>query len=613
MFASLDGSLNDDVCVASLEETMNCRFWNLTGRTFALVLCVCVLSASQANASGQETNLGELESASAPVNNKETRSNQIRPLATTETDAAAATPSDIQVAPSPKKINSTSASVSQKKRTAPKRPRKLNVPTTLGPTKSMRKNEKELDAIFTSRSKLAPEYIQYGPSANVASQNVSGVGSNENANQNDKTATVSKSLVTNAPYVEQTSRIQQASLLSPEAVEPTVSERYPLFEEDALTQESAPLIDELDFSERRSNSTSSDPFAQEVTNTTVKKAIIENEKYPTYVEATTTEDLYPFGTPGAVENRSANVRVKSSVLCENRFARYTGLFADFEWLGWQTDSLKQAYGVAVSEKNRVYDELSLRPSGSGYRGRAGLRTITGWDLTGAYTMFEADKDGNVAGNLYTSSGKAVDEISAKSKVKLDIYDVEVGRWITRQQWAARPFAGVRWTRANQTQNVDSWNNVVVETQMDDDACLASFDEVGSVPTTVESVVAQGVESVLARSKSDMYGVRIGAEGNVALFRNLSAYGKFAGVVGVGDVSWQTVSSAVQDGSSVIRRAKKSYATPSVETAIGLAWRRGGLEVKGGYEFNSWFNASSLNGKNSDFATRGLFAGLSWNN
>ena len=61
-----------------------------------------------------------------------------------------------------------------------------------------------------------------------------------------------------------------------------------------------------------------------------------------------------------------------------------------------------------------------------------------------------------------------------------------------------------------------------------------------------------------------------------------------------------------------RNISRSVAAPSLEAAAGLAWNFGGFEIKGGYEFNTFFNASNINNVQSDVLTHGFFAGGAWN-
>ena len=605
---------------------MNCRLWGIASRTFAIAaLCACAFDTPQTFAVGQETNLVDLESAvasdAAPktVKNKETRVRVAQPLTskTTSNKTNAVDSDDAQSAPSPQKRNSTTLSRTQAKRSTTKRARKIDVPATLGATKSTRKSEEELDKVFASRVTMAPTFVQYGPSSGNGSNSADSysLGSFKSSAQTNEAAPGSKSFVTNAPYDERLGGVRQTSVLSPEAIEPTVPDRYPLFEEDALTQESAPLTDPVGTTATESASVALErakstqqipsekievipspepinPFTQDLTDACQS----EKENASTTVK---TPCIKPVVSPWATETRACCDSAKFPTCFENRFTRFTGIFADVEALGWQTDSLKQSYAISVDASDRVYDEFSLTPSGTGYRGRLGLRTISGWDLTGVYTNFEADKSGNIAGNLYLSSGKSVDVIKGDADVELSLYDLEIGRWITREQWAVRPFAGVRWASLNQTQRVRSWKNATNGKK--------------SGAASSSATKANEYESIFASSDAEAYGLRLGAEGSIALFRNISAYGKCAATIAVGDVEYETVSQNVQDDSEIIQRAKKSCAAPEFETALGLAWRRGGLEVKGGYELNVLSNAACLNGKSSDFAARGFFAGVAWNN
>ena len=137
---------------------------------------------------------------------------------------------------------------------------------------------------------------------------------------------------------------------------------------------------------------------------------------------------------------------------------------------------------------------------------------------------------------------------------------------------------------------------------DDDAVETAFSN-----AVLRETSNSASQSVSARSRLNAYGLRIGADVDLALTQGLSVYGKGAGTIAVGDVKTRTF----QNGDA-IREIKKTYATPSVEGGVGLSWKRNGFEARGGYEFNAWYNASNLNGRKSDFLAHGYVAGLGWN-
>ncbi len=202
----------------------------------------------------------------------------------------------------------------------------------------------------------------------------------------------------------------------------------------------------------------------------------------------------------------------------------SGLVADVEYLGWQTE---------------LCDSSSISTIGSGLRSRLGFRAVSGWDIDWNYTYFDGSK---------TRASQSAD-------VNLAEYGLELGKWSWRYDSGIRPFVGFQWSQLNQS-------------------------------------------SSKGGSKHDSYGIRFGAEWKRDLRWNFQAFARASGVVGVGQTGSQGV--YYTDGAG------------AAETALGLAWRKGNFQARGGYEFNDWFNAAKVSGKNNDFMAYGWFVGLSWN-
>ncbi|MBR5759228.1 MAG: hypothetical protein IKX88_11600 [Thermoguttaceae bacterium] len=199
-------------------------------------------------------------------------------------------------------------------------------------------------------------------------------------------------------------------------------------------------------------------------------------------------------------------------------------------------------------QSELSEDSSVSPNGSGIRSRLGYRGVSGWDLVWNYTYFTADEA--------ASAGTK----AASSDVQLSVYSLELGKWNWYYQSGFRPFIGFQWTQLK--------------------------------------------EESLSYSTHNSYGLRFGSEWKHDLGWNFQAYARAAGVVGVGET-----------GIAPDSDAQKIYGTDgagAVEAALGLAWRKGNFQIQGGYEFNDWFNAAKVDGKNSDFFAYGWFAGISWN-
>ena len=300
-------------------------------------------------------------------------------------------------------------------------------------------------------------------------------------------------------------------------------------------------------------------------------------------------------------------------------ARPYGLIGGAEWLAWRTDSDKP-YARVMSASGVTLDERDLQTSGSGLRGRVGFRALSGWEIVGSYTWYDADESESLAANgarlvspqrALVGVYDAYDAIGATLKTELQNVDLEIGKWNDSGAFSFRPFAGFRWTQFNEEFS-NTFTTNATGTSSGIMATTSMLDGADDVETVFSHAVtdAAGVtqESVFARSRLNAYGLRVGADVNLALTQGLSVYGKGAGAIAVGDVkSLSYVGDAANS-----RTIKKTYATPSLEGGVGLSWKRNGLEVRGGYEFNAWYNASYLNGRKSDFLAHGYVAGLGWN-
>ncbi len=272
-------------------------------------------------------------------------------------------------------------------------------------------------------------------------------------------------------------------------------------------------------------------------------------------------------------------------------AVYSGLIADVEYLGWQTERSDSVYAtIGSASQDSATDKRALSPTGSGLRAKLGVRSLNGWDLVAGYTYYGADRtrsvDSTSVGEGYALrdprgvlSADGAESVTGRATANLNVYDIEVGRWNTSCRGGWRPFLGFRWTHLKETLGSN-----------------ASY--------------AAGASANYAESTLNAYALRLGAEWNRDLVGNLQVFARGAGTIGVGEISATAV--GTYDGGYYATSASKTYATPSVEAALGVALNFNNFQVKGGYEFNDWFNASKLNGGVDDFIAHGWFVGASWN-
>ena len=304
--------------------------------------------------------------------------------------------------------------------------------------------------------------------------------------------------------------------------------------------------------------------------------------------------------------------------CSEATTRPCGFLFGAEWLAWQTDA-DLSYARKVNQNGAIVDERDLHADGTGLRGRVGFRGVDGWDIVGTFTWYDQDDDGaitNDQGAVLVSPrrGAAVEfeSIVGKLETNLQAVDVEIGRWNQRCAFAFRPFVGFRWTQLNLTTS-DAFSVRAASGAELLDGTVSVVDGATDTEKAFSNAVADsqlvGAGSIYSKSRLNAYGLRLGADVELALAQGLAIYGKGAGTLAVGDV--KSTTAYVGEG-GYNGEIKKTYFTPSVEGGVGLSWKINGLDVRGGYEFNAWYNAANMNGRKSDFIAHGVVAGLGYN-
>ena len=281
-----------------------------------------------------------------------------------------------------------------------------------------------------------------------------------------------------------------------------------------------------------------------------------------------------------------------------------GLFGGAEWLAWQVsggsgNSMSIA-NIIDSQTQNESGKKDSTPDGNGVRAKIGYRTANMWDFAVGYTYFEAKDSGNE--NSFPNFGsqlqstRSVSDTNPQSinyddRIKLQMIDFEVGRKLEYGNFDFRPFGGFRWLELDSKQgggyqyaNAGGGNNPITDALLDDNSNVKG------------------------------YGLRAGAEANVDICGGgiLRAFGRGAGSVLVGDVKSKGSENDSAFGQILNRNSSETIALPGLEAAAGLAVKLDGLEIKGGYELNTIFNATSHYGRRDDLLFHGFFAGASLN-
>jgi hypothetical protein len=239
-----------------------------------------------------------------------------------------------------------------------------------------------------------------------------------------------------------------------------------------------------------------------------------------------------------------------------------------EWLNWAVRDQGLDFGIISDEPSEKHsgfpisgEIVSVDPRrNNGFRLGLGYQFPSCWDVVWTYTYFAANDSESlvapVGGVLRTPRGhprwgKLADTADAFASFKYDVNDIEFGRWFQLTDTAAlRLFGGFRWLIVNEDftvhYNGQDYLNGVVDNPMTMDA----------------------------------YGIHIGGEGRWNLPRGFSIFARGASSVLVGN--FHTRLRQTDDGTAwlgvgpVLVDVSRNFtqAVPGLDTALGLAWRRG---------------------------------------
>ncbi len=209
----------------------------------------------------------------------------------------------------------------------------------------------------------------------------------------------------------------------------------------------------------------------------------------------------------------------------------------------------------------------------GARVWVGYEWPSGWETRVAYTWHEAegegeteDPDGGGDSDLYATrmhvdSTNALSTAGAEYEFELGVYDLEMGRWFTPNEFAAvRIFCGVR---------------------------VASIE---SELAAEYLTTAASTDTALETNDIDAYGLRAGIEAEWSWENGWGIFGSLAGSVLMQEVDYALV--AVDDLTDDVNLEDSfTSALPMLETQIGVSWSTGPWRVAAGYELSDWFAAS----------------------
>jgi hypothetical protein len=331
---------------------------------------------------------------------------------------------------------------------------------------------------------------------------------------------------------------------------------------------------------------------------------------PSAPQGKTNSDLITSNQSAAPATPPASVPLEASAGTDNTsqqsdaqlwddFARHrhSGLVGSAEWLSWTAH--RQGLDFASFVNPIWLTPVSVASldyaRDSGLRVGLGYRLHDGWDVGWNYTRFETDDSAAVHDLLHPglelmSTQSVLDvvneSVSASSNLRLNVHDLEVGRWIeVGESMDMRLFGSFRW--ANVSQDFDS-----VYTYRD----LAHHLITGTIANSTDM---------------NAFGLRFGVQGDWCLRPNWRLFGRTAGSVLLG--SFDTVQQEVDaaQGTLLDFHNSSSHAVPVLEAAAGVSWNRGPWEVSAGYELSTWFNMADADRSSYDLIFDGFFVRLAF--
>jgi hypothetical protein len=326
------------------------------------------------------------------------------------------------------------------------------------------------------------------------------------------------------------------------------------------------------------------------------------------------------GTPAQqVDKALARTPVSASVLAPDKPAiKGTGLSFAGEFLYWtaQGEDNVIAYqaglpGLTLGDAKRL--DLGWSP---GFRlGLDYQLPYDGWDLGLSYTYFRSDAETTLGGNgtefffipgsgqfLALLDGMDAGRVDAKRNLSYDHFDVELGRKSKLTDSLSVRFMGG-----------PSFVSIKDERQTN------YFDgEASGGPSTIVPPYDGTTYGLMGRNSTEsfLYGLRLGADGEMKLPHGFALNAKVAGALYAGKSKHHTLSASdgdrdgVVDPVEVVVDSNNDYfkLIPAVEFEGGVSWERKLLDslnfkVFAGYQFRNYFGLLERQIDNGFFTTQ----------
>jgi hypothetical protein len=254
----------------------------------------------------------------------------------------------------------------------------------------------------------------------------------------------------------------------------------------------------------------------------------------------------------------------------------SGVFANFDYLSWQLRRRDLDYAVSGSNSALAVGAGTIHNvefgQDSGFRAMIGMRMDSGWRVGFGYTNFvtssHSETTAPAGGSLFStrSHPKFNEEaITAEADATFDfhVFDLEARHSLDAGERAeVDVFGSFRWGKINQllALHYDGFD----------------FDD-GLIDNSVETRA---------------FGLRMGVEGLWQSDGGLYIFGRGEGSLMYGKYTVDLLETDVEFGTrDTLVEIDDSYeqVIPAIAASAGLGWVRNRVEVRVGYELNSWFN------------------------
>jgi len=251
-----------------------------------------------------------------------------------------------------------------------------------------------------------------------------------------------------------------------------------------------------------------------------------------------------------------------------------GWLVSVDYLNWNLYQRGTDFAVTTDDSALAIGSGSVQhlemDRDSGFRANLGYRLASGWELAAGYTYFHTAATASAVepagGNMWATrshpnENEEAATADAAGSFNYNVFDVEArSPWQQSCPVALQWFGGLRWADIGQDFQV-TYDGV-------------DFDN--SVYRTSTSMTG--------------FGLRLGAESQWRWNSNWSLFGSAAGSLVYGRFHTQFLETNVSGADTIVDvRDDYRQAVPVVDAAVGVAWNRGPVQIRGGYEMANWFN------------------------